>query len=99
MDTIRVTSLFVTHGHPLSKLGEIRRSRGITQQQAADVLGVDRSYISHVEKDDRPLRVDQFAALALLYELTDLQIAELVHHYGPGPDPHGDDDAPHQAAA
>lgn len=62
----------------VSKLRQCRVTLGITQQQAAQVLGVDRSYVSIIEKRGYPQRLDHLAKLAALYRLTDPEIAALV---------------------
>lgn len=49
------------------RLTQARRARGITQQQAADVLGVARTTITAMEKGDRRPRAAELVRLAELY--------------------------------
>lgn len=49
------------------RLQEARKSRGMTQQQAADALSLARTTITAVEKGERRTRAEEIAQLANLY--------------------------------
>ena len=52
----------------LDRLRSARRSSGLTQQDAADQLGVARTTVVAIEKGDRPIRPDELVAFARLYK-------------------------------
>lgn len=66
------------------RLAEARRSRNLTQQQAAEALGVARTTITAMEKGDRRPRAAELIALAQLYARP---VGELVRPERPTPRP------------
>jgi transcriptional regulator with XRE-family HTH domain len=48
---------------------EIRREKGITQEVIADVLGVDTSVISNIEKRKRELKVSELEKIAKVLDV------------------------------
>ena len=65
------------------RLREARKSRGLTQQQAADALSVARTTITAVEKGERRTRAEELVRLANLYGR---KVNELVSAREPLPD-------------
>lgn len=55
------------------RLAEIRTQKGITQENFALELGVDRTYISYIERGKRN------PSLYLLYKMAQLLKVELTH--------------------
>lgn len=51
----------------IDRLRSARRSRGLTQQQAADALGLARTTVVAIEKGERPVRAGELVQLAELY--------------------------------
>lgn len=49
------------------KLKQLRENSGLRQGQIAEFLGVDQSYVSKVEADERALPIEQLEKLATLY--------------------------------
>ena len=49
------------------KIKELRSESNYTQQNIADFLGVDQSFISKVEKNERVLTSDMLEKLAVLF--------------------------------
>lgn len=62
------------------RLSEARRARGMTQQQAADALGVARTTLTAMEKGDRRPRAVELLRLAELYGR---QVGELTRPLPP----------------
>ena len=50
-----------------SKLKQLRENFGLRQEQIAEFLGVDQSYVSKIEADERALPIEQLEKLAALY--------------------------------
>jgi Zn-dependent peptidase ImmA (M78 family)/DNA-binding XRE family transcriptional regulator len=67
------------------RLAAARRARGLTQQQAADALGIGRTTVTAIEKGDRRPRAAELFTLARLYGR---QLGELLRPFheqeGPG---------------
>jgi len=53
-----------------SKISKLRQQVGLSQSILAEYLGVDQSYISRVEKDQRQLNLSQLSELASLFGCT-----------------------------
>ena len=53
------------------KIKELRSESNYTQQNIADFLGVDQSFISKVEKNERVLTSDMLEKLAVLFGVKD----------------------------
>ncbi len=66
------------------RLAVARRARGLTQQQAAEALGIGRTTITAMEKGERRPRAEELYALAQLYGR---QIGDLVRSGSPGESP------------
>lgn len=66
------------------RLAEARRARRLTQQQAADALGVARTTITAMEKGDRRPRATELVTLARLYGRP---VGDLVRREPHGPRP------------
>jgi transcriptional regulator with XRE-family HTH domain len=49
------------------RLKEMRENAGLSQQQAAEFLGVTQTYISRIETGERVLKTEQLESLAGLY--------------------------------
>jgi Zn-dependent peptidase ImmA (M78 family)/DNA-binding XRE family transcriptional regulator len=66
------------------RLAAARRARGLTQQQAADALGIGRTTVTAIEKGDRRPRAAELFTLARLYGR---QLGELLRplHEQEGP--------------
>ena len=58
----------------LARLGErlrvTRTASGMTQDQAAESLGMSRTTLAAIEKGDRDMRAEELVALAKLYEVS-----------------------------
>ena len=52
----------------LDRLRSARRASGLTQQDAADRIGMARTTVVAIEKGDRPIRPDELVAFARLYK-------------------------------
>ena len=65
------------------RLQEARKSRGLTQQDAADALSVARTTITALEKGDRRVRAEELVRLAGIYGR---QVNDLVGSREPIPD-------------
>jgi Zn-dependent peptidase ImmA (M78 family)/transcriptional regulator with XRE-family HTH domain len=52
----------------VDRLRAARRARGLTQQEVAERLGMARTTVVAIEKGERPLRPQELAGLARLYE-------------------------------
>ena len=50
-----------------TKLKELRENVGLRQNQVADYLEIDQSYLSKIESGERALSVEQLETLAELY--------------------------------
>jgi Zn-dependent peptidase ImmA (M78 family)/transcriptional regulator with XRE-family HTH domain len=66
------------------RLADARRVRGLTQQQAADALGVARTTITAMEKGDRRPRAAELVRLAQLYGR---QVRDMVRPVSSSPEP------------
>lgn len=53
------------------RLRKLRTDHGYTQQQVADMLGVNKTTYSHYELGNRQPNVDKLEKLARFYHLTD----------------------------
>ena len=62
------------------KLKEIRHNRGLTQEQVAKVIGVDRSSVSKYESGARKLDQDQIVALVKALNTTAEHFLGLAEH-------------------
>lgn len=51
------------------KIKELRKSRDLTQQDLADILGITRGQISNLEKNRRSLSLDQLRLLCSTFNL------------------------------
>ena len=58
------------------RLKELRSKSNFTQMNIADFLGVDQSFISKVEKDERVLTSDMVEKLAALFGIQPKDLAE-----------------------
>jgi len=47
-----------------SRVRELRRARGLTQEQLAEAASISRDALSRIERNDRAARLDTVAALA-----------------------------------
>lgn len=50
-----------------SRFKSLREESGLTQAQVSDYLGVDQSYVSRFEKNERQLGVEHLERLSYLY--------------------------------
>lgn len=66
------------------RLAEVRKARGLTQQQAAEALGVARTTLTAIEQGIRPPRASELVTLARLYGR---QVGDLVRPVAPRPEP------------
>jgi len=53
-----------------SRIKFLRERAGLTQEDLADELELDRAVISHIENDHRPLRADELLKLARLFNVS-----------------------------
>jgi len=69
----------VTNANIGYKVKQFREKLGLSQAQIANFLGVDQSYISKCEKNERQFNVDLLEKLCNLFgcEITDLISADL----------------------
>ena len=49
----------------LSKIRELRKSRGLSQESLADLAELDRSYIGGVERGDRNISLNNIQKLSI----------------------------------
>lgn len=61
------------------RFSELRRKCGLTQKVVAEYLGVDQSYISKLEKGERPFGADLLEKAAALFGCT---VDYFVHETG-----------------
>ena len=52
-----------------TRIRELRVSYGYTQEEAAELLGVERSYISRIERGAKGCSVDLFIRLSEIYHV------------------------------
>jgi len=53
-----------THKKFGARIQELRKERGMTQEDLADAIGVDRSYMGFVERGERNPTLDKIAKIA-----------------------------------
>lgn len=62
------------------RLAELRREAELTQSQVADLIGVDRSTISYLEKGEKNPRIELFERLpAALQKTAHVDVADLFN--------------------
>lgn len=72
------------------RLRQARQAAGLTQHKLAEKIGVDQSYISYLEKQDRGI---SFAVLQRLVDALGISMGYLVGQVSePAPDPYQVDD-------
>jgi transcriptional regulator with XRE-family HTH domain len=56
------------------KLKEIRQTKGLSQEELADIAGLHRTYVGSVERSERNISIDNMEKLAtaLDVDITDL---------------------------
>ena len=73
-------------GRPLQVLGErirdLRKARGWSQERFADICGVHRTYMGHLERGEKNV---SFNTLSRLADALGISLAELVSHEGKSP--------------
>ena len=52
------------HRHVGKQIQSLRRQKGITQEELADLVGVDRSYMGFVERGERNPTLDKIGKIA-----------------------------------
>lgn len=52
------------------KLKEFRVSRGLSQEELADIAGLHRTYIGSVERGERNISIDNMERLAIALDIT-----------------------------
>lgn len=52
------------------RITEIRKERGITQEDLADKLGINRSVLNRIEKGTRPVRDEELVRIADYFDVT-----------------------------
>ena len=57
-----------------NELRNLRRAYGMTQQELADVAGISRGAVSHIERGRRKPTLDVLRVLAMSLECTPLDI-------------------------
>lgn len=62
-----VSSIHVKFG---KKIQELRKERKLTQEDLADVVGVDRSYMGFVERGERNPTLDKLIKIAKALRIT-----------------------------
>ncbi len=82
MELIRIGEKIISRDRLLKLVSEIlhRRSRGATQQEVASVLGVERSFVSHLEGLGEIRRGRRIALIGLSAE-NRTQIEEIAREY------------------
>ncbi|MDI6689494.1 MAG: transcriptional regulator [Actinomycetota bacterium] len=82
MELIRIGEKIISRDRLLKLVSEIlhRRSRGATQQEVASVLGVERSFVSHLEGLGEIRRGKRIALIGLSAE-NRTQIEEIAREY------------------
>lgn len=65
-----------THVRFGKKIQQLRKQRGLTQEDLADLVGVDRSYMGFVERVERNPTLDKLIKIAQALKIT---LSELFH--------------------
>jgi transcriptional regulator with XRE-family HTH domain len=52
------------------KLKDLRKSRGMSQQEIAKASGLSQPYISQIERGERKVKIDQLQAIAAALKVT-----------------------------
>jgi len=78
--------MFAANASGMKQIGTVlkalRKDRGMTQQQMADLVHMHRSNYSKVESGERELSLESIDTIARVFGMT---IDELVHAGGPAP--------------
>lgn len=59
-----------THVKFGKRVQELRKQRGLTQEDLADLVGVDRSYMGFVERGERNPTLDKLVKIAKAFKIT-----------------------------
>lgn len=62
----------------MSKLKDIRRDKGLTADQAAELIGIRRTYLSQIEDGYRNISADKASLIAGVYGVQISEIFEPV---------------------
>ena len=57
-------------------LKRLRRERGLTQEELADLAGLNRNYVGMIERQENAATVDTLEALAEAMQITPPQLLE-----------------------
>ncbi|MVF12328.1 helix-turn-helix transcriptional regulator [Ketobacter sp. MCCC 1A13808] len=57
------------------KVREIRKSKGLSQEALADIAGVDRSYMGHIERGEKNITLTKIYQIA---EALNIDASELL---------------------
>ena len=52
------------------RIKELRTEKGISQEKFADLVGIDRTYLSSVEKGERNISLDNICKIAKGFEIS-----------------------------
>lgn len=59
------------------KVREIRKSKGLSQEALADIAGVDRSYMGHIERGEKNITLTKIYQIA---EALNINASELLEY-------------------
>ena len=65
-----------TKNYDGEKLKKLREKNKYTQQQVADYLGLDQSYVAKIESNERPIPLSKLQSLLSLYGCTMMDLSE-----------------------
>jgi transcriptional regulator with XRE-family HTH domain len=57
-------------------LKRLRRERGLTQEELADLAGLNRNYVGMIERQENAATVDTLEALAKALQIAAMQLLE-----------------------
>ena len=55
---------------------ELRKEKGLSQEAFADLAGIDRSYMGHIERGEKNVTLTKIYQLALALEISVIDIFE-----------------------